>query len=82
MKLQVVFYGGLKQTAGVKTETLEVAGDSLPVRELPGLLSERHPALASRLGVVAYVVNDEIVASDYVLRDGDEAGVLPPVSGG
>ncbi|HML24467.1 MAG TPA: MoaD/ThiS family protein [Aggregatilinea sp.] len=82
MKLQVVFYGGLKQTAGIKTETLDLPGDSLPVRELPGLLGERHPALLPRLGVVAYVVNDEIVGDDYVLRDGDEAGVLPPVSGG
>jgi len=82
MKVQVVFYGGLKQEVGAKRETLELPRESLPVRELAGVLAERYPALAPRLNTVAYVVQDEIVGPDYLLRDGDAAGVLPPVSGG
>lgn len=82
MKVQVVFYGGLKQEVGAKREMLDLPYESLPVRELVGVLAERYPALAPRLNTVAYVVRDEIVGPDYLLRDGDEAGVLPPVSGG
>lgn len=82
MRLQVVFYGGLKQDVGVKTETLELAQEALTVRELKALLAERHPALRSRLGVVACAVGDELVGPDHALRDGDVVALLPPVSGG
>ena len=71
MKLHLVFYGGLKQDVGAKTQTLDLARDSLTVQEL-----------GERLPTVAFVVGDEIVDPDYRLRDGDQAALLPPVSGG
>ncbi len=82
MKVRVVFYGVLKQDIGIKEQTLEFPQDALAVEELVDCLKQHHPALIPRLPAVAYVVNDEIVAPGYVLRDGDEAGLLPPVSGG
>ena len=82
MKIRVVFYGGLKQHVGAKEQMLELSRNSITVRELADLLRVQHPALNPRLGTVAYVVNDEMVGLDYGLKDGDEAGLLPPVSGG
>jgi molybdopterin converting factor small subunit len=82
MKVEVVFYGGLKQEVGAKRQTVEVARDGLTVAELVDVITQQHPALEPRLSTVAYVVGNEVVEPDYVLHDGDEAGLLPPVSGG
>ena len=82
MRLTVIYYGGLKQDVGAKRETLDLPVAALTVRELSDLLCERHPALAPRLRSVAVAVNDALVEGDYLLRDGDEASLLPPVSGG
>ncbi len=82
MQVRVTFYGGLKQDVGAKQQTLNLDAVSITVAELAGILTQRYPALAARLSTVAYAVNDELVEADYVLHDGDEAGLLPPVSGG
>lgn len=82
MKVRVVFYGGLKQAAGVREQEIEVAQDQLSVAELAGVLAMRFPALGPRLRSVAFVVGDTIVGPGAVLTDGAEAGLLPPVSGG
>lgn len=82
MRVDVVFYGGLKQDVGAKRQMIEVDRDGLTVAELVDVITQRYPALEPRLSTVAYVVRNEIVEPNYVLRDGDEAGLLPPVSGG
>lgn len=82
MKVHVTFYGGLKQDVGVKRQTLDLGAGPINVGKLAGVLQARYPALAERLATVAYAVNDELVDLDYELHDGDEAGLLPPVSGG
>jgi len=82
MKVNVVFYGGLKQDVGAKYQSLEFATESLTVGELVDELKAQYPSLAPRLGMVAYAVDDTLVDPDYVLHDGDEAALLPPVSGG
>lgn len=82
MKVRLTFYGGLKQDVGAKQQTLELDAETLTITELAETLKQRYPALAARLGTVAFAVNNELVDSGYVLHDGDEAGLLPPVSGG
>lgn len=82
MKIQVTFYGVLKQDVGAKQQTLEFSGDRLTLAELVETLKRQYPALAARLETVAFAVNDELVTPDTVLYDGDLAGLLPPVSGG
>ncbi len=82
MQVQVTFYGVLKQTTGVKAQTLDLPETTRAVGDVIALLVERHPALGPLLGSVAYVVGDDLVNSDHLLRDGDDLGLLPPVSGG
>jgi len=50
------------------------------VSDLIDLLAERLPALRAAPGMVA--VNHTYVALDFTLHDGDEAAIIPPVSGG
>jgi molybdopterin converting factor subunit 1 len=50
------------------------------VRDLLELLAERLPAVLKAPGMVA--VNHTYVGPDYTLHDGDEAALIPPVSGG
>lgn len=82
MKVRVVFYGVLKQDVGAKEQIMEFAQDRMTIADLVETLKIRYPAIMPRLDTVAYVVQDEIVDCDHVLVDGDEAGMLPPVSGG
>ena len=50
------------------------------VRDLVDVLARRLPALRTAPGMVA--VNHSYVGPDFVLHDGDEAALIPPVSGG
>ena len=82
MKIQVTFYGGLKQEVGSKQQIIELPGELATVATLAEALQARYPALAPRLATVAYAVGDTLVGPEHPLRDGDEAALLPPVSGG
>ena len=82
MRVQVTFYGGLKQDVGAKRQTVELPGDAPTVGALLVALAARYPALAERLATVACAVGDTLVGPDHPLHDGDEAALLPPVSGG
>ena len=45
-------------------------------------LAERNPKMDSLLGVSRLAINCEYVSLDHRLEDGDEAVIIPPVSGG
>jgi len=49
MRVQVTFYGGLKQDVGAKRQTVELPGDAPTVGALIVALAARYPALAERL---------------------------------
>ncbi|MEP0764570.1 MAG: MoaD/ThiS family protein [Chloroflexota bacterium] len=82
MRVHVTFYGGLKQDVGARQQTVELPGDAPTVGALVETLAMRYPALAERLATVVCAVGDTLVGPDHALRDGDEAALLPPVSGG
>jgi sulfur-carrier protein len=52
------------------------------VKELMRKLHELHPGLETRAKSTRYAVNHELVEEDQVLKEGDEVGVLPAVTGG
>ena len=82
MRVKIVFYGGLQRDVGVKEQELQFAQSALTVGELNKQVAGRYPILRSKLESVVYAVGDEIVDVDHPVRDGDEVGLLPPVSGG
>lgn len=79
IRVTVRCFAGVREALGVDVLPLEVsAGTTLSgLREL---LCARAPALA-RLPV-AYAVNRAYAGADAALCDGDEAALIPPISGG
>lgn len=79
MRVNVKFFAIFREMLGVKTEWKEIA-DGTTIEELWKEYAARHPRTATIRA--AYAVNQKLVQPDHVLRDGDEVGFLPPVSGG
>jgi molybdopterin synthase catalytic subunit/molybdopterin converting factor small subunit len=79
MRVRVFSFGVLKDWLGAAGATVELP-EGATVRELLARLNERRPAALLR--GVAVSVNAEYAAADHLLREGDEVGLLPPVSGG
>jgi len=52
------------------------------VGALAAEMVRRYPAITRDASRLVVAVNDEFRGHDYVLRDGDEAALIPPVSGG
>lgn len=56
--------------------------DGFSVAETMDCLGEQNPSLQPLLGSIIPMVNQEYVAHDQILEDGDELALIPPVSGG
>lgn len=82
--IKVLFFANLREIA--KVDSIEIAlGDAAVVRDLLMLLSAKLPAelIESLQDETAMVsINHKYAGWDGILNDGDEVGILPPVSGG
>lgn len=81
MRVQVLPFGVLKDWLGADPATIELP-DGASVADLLERLSEPMSDLALPLRGIAVSVNAEYATAAQVLREGDEVGLLPPVSGG
>jgi molybdopterin synthase catalytic subunit len=79
MHVTVHHFGVLKDLLGASASALELP-DGATVSELLARL--RGGPAAPALSGIAVSVNAEYATGPKVLRDGDEVGLLPPVSGG
>ncbi len=81
MKISVLFFGGLKELIGLSCESIDLP-EGTSVRELLFLYARREPRFEAMMSSLAIAVNQEYSGVQRPLRDGDEVGLLPPVSGG
>jgi len=79
MHVRVLCFGVLKDWLGAETAPVELP-EGATVAALLEQLAAREPAPVLR--GIAVSVNAEYATGAHVLRDGDEVGLLPPVSGG
>lgn len=81
--IRVLYFASLRERLGRADEALENHPDSLSaLREsLAARGGEWHEVFAGAQPVLA-AVNQEMVADDNALADGDEVGFFPPVTGG
>ncbi len=79
MQVRVIPFGVLKDWLGSSPATVELP-EGASVAELLGRLDRNLPAPALRS--IAVSVNAEYAPAEQILREGDEVGLLPPVSGG
>jgi MoaE-MoaD fusion protein len=81
MKVDVLFFGILKDMVERSGETVDLP-EGARVRELLFYYAQATPRFEAMISSLAISVNHEYAPEDWVLRDGDEVGLLPPVSGG
>lgn len=81
MRIEVLCFAVVREIVGAPAATIE-----LPAAATAGTaaaaLAEAHPALRPLLASVRLAVNEEFVAPDHALADGDRLALIPPVSGG
>jgi len=81
MKISVLFFGVLRDLVGRSSETVDLP-EGARVREVLLHYAREAPRFGEMEPSLAISVNREYSAADCVLHDGDEVGLLPPVSGG
>ena len=81
MRVQVLFFGMLKDIVGRASESLELR-DPATVADVLDHYGQRVPELRKLFASVALSVNQDYAGPETVLGPNDEVGLLPPVSGG
>jgi molybdopterin synthase catalytic subunit len=81
MRVRVLPFGVSKDWLGAAAATVELP-DGASVADLLQHLTARAAATEKAFRGIAVSVNAEYASAGQVLRDGDEVGLLPPVSGG
>ena len=81
MRVRVLLFGQLKDIVGRQEESLELEPGS-KLASVMAHYAERYPGLQGLTKSVACSINQEYAPGTAVLREGDEVGLLPPVSGG
>jgi len=81
MRVQVLFFGILKDLVGSPERQLELRAGAT-AEDLWAELQAQTPGLARFRKSVAVAVNQHYSRPDALLHEGDEVALLPPVSGG
>ncbi len=80
MKIKIVAYGIAKDILETKEMSYELTSD-LSIGSLKKELLEKYPKF-SALASLRFAVGEEYQGDDFVLTDGNEVVIIPPVSGG
>jgi molybdopterin converting factor small subunit len=81
MNVEINFYSYFKELTGV-ARTAEVIPEGSTIEDLCRQLSSRFPALAKMRNSTLVAVGVEYQSRDYLLKEGDEVSLFPPVQGG
>ena len=81
MQIPVHFYSYFKDMAGC-AQTSETAAEGSTLNELLKKLFHRFPKLAAMERSMLVAVGVDYQPRDYILKEGDEVSLFPPVQGG
>ena len=81
MRVRVLFFGMLKELAGRSGEEIELR-EGARVCDVLEAYASRTPQIKTALASLAVAVNQQYMAPETELHEGDEVALLPPVSGG
>lgn len=81
MKIKILFFGLLKDMVGRSDDTVNFPQGTC-ARDVLFYYAKKNPRFNAMILSFAISVNQEYAPQDRVLQDGDEVGILPPVSGG
>ena len=81
MRVQVLFFGQLKDLTGRSSESLPLA-ERARLSDVLQHYADKFPDIRKLSSSLALSINREYASQDAPLQDGDEVALLPPVSGG
>jgi molybdopterin converting factor small subunit len=81
VRVRVHFYSYFKDLAGA-AEVFESVAPGSSLEELLGVLLARFPKLAHMRKSILIAVGVDYQGGGYVLKEGDEVSLFPPVQGG
>jgi MoaE-MoaD fusion protein len=81
MRTRVLFFGVLKELAGISAEEVDFPAGSR-LRDVFDCYAARFPAVRALSGSIVVARNQEFADLATPLQEGDEVAFLPPVSGG
>jgi molybdopterin converting factor subunit 1 len=81
VRVRLLYFAVLRDIAGTSTADVELP-DGSRAADVWEQLRGRHRELAGYHRPPMVAVNEEYVAAEHVLRDGDELAFIPPVAGG
>ena len=81
MEVRVLLFASVRQSAGGDEIRIDVP-DGTTAGDLLDRLREKIPALEGLADRIKLAVNEEFVDRSYKIQPGDEAAVIPPMSGG
>lgn len=81
MEINILYFATLRDLVGARKEQLEIPSDST-VGDLKVRLAERGERISLALESALFSINREFAFMEEELKEGDEVGVFPPVSGG
>ena len=79
MKIRVLFFGATASLVAGRELEMPIA-DHASASDVLETLVATHPALKERS--LLFAINEEYVAADASLKDGDRLAIFTPVSGG
>ena len=81
MRVSISFYSYFKELTGC-AQTEETLAQGSTLNDLFNQLTTRYPKLAAMQKSTLIAVGVDYQPRDYVLKDGDEVSLFPPVQGG
>jgi molybdopterin synthase catalytic subunit len=81
MRVKVLLFGQLKDIVGRQEDSLDLESGA-QLSAVMAHYSSRYPQFQGLTHSIACSINQEYAQGSAVLKEGDEVGLLPPVSGG
>ena len=84
LKIRVLYFAIYREQAktGCETISMEGAKDSITLGGLVNKVCNIHPKILASPERIVGAVNEEYREHSHVLKEGDTAALIPPVSGG
>lgn len=84
MTVKILYFASLREALGQASENIALPAQTTNVGQLHALLAARGGAwdALQKAKNLRVAVNQQMVAMDAPLKDGDEVAFFPPVTGG